>query len=58
MTRDREQFTVQTIIAYSLGAPIPEPLNAEEHKLAEACMRGVDEIKARGGNVWLPATLP
>jgi len=55
---DREQFMEQVLIAYALGAPIPEPTTAAEHHLAQALMRGVDVIKARGWALNLPARLP
>jgi hypothetical protein len=58
VTRDRETFMTQVLVQYSLGGAIPEPRDAEEHRLAQALMRNVDRLRARGRALRIPTRMP
>jgi len=58
MPRDREAFMTQVLVQYSLGGALPEPRDAEEHRLAQALMRNVDRLRARGLALYIPARMP
>jgi hypothetical protein len=56
--RDREAFMQRLMIARALGAPLPEPMDAAEHALAQLLLASVDQLLTQGHGLDIPARLP